>query len=196
MSAASYFEDFSTGVSAIATGQSGSSDQLASYETGFQAGWDDAIAANQKSNSHVSASLARNLEAIDFTMAEAQAQILAGLKPILDEIGETLLPGITQTALRSHITKEVTELLRIHSPSQIMLCVSDADKSSIDTLLLDAPETKQISVEIKDTLGEGQAYVRCAQLERKIDISQSIQDIRASIDAFVSPQEQEQAHVG
>lgn len=196
MSGKEFFEDFSVSRASLSNAKSGNADQLASYESGFQAGWDDAMAANQENSNHISASLARNLEAIDFTMAEAQSQLLCGLKPILDEVGKTLLPEIRSLALRDHISKEIENCLRTYTSSTIALVVSEADQQGVKELLSRTPETSKIALEVKSTLAEGQAYITCAQTDRKIDISQSIQEIISSFDSILDPQEQEKSHAG
>lgn len=55
--------------------------RLASYEQGFSAGWEDALAAQADDRKQLAADLAHTLQSLSFTYHEARAHILRGLEP-------------------------------------------------------------------------------------------------------------------
>ena len=48
----------------------------ASYETGYSAGWDDAVRAETEAHKRISAEFARNLQDLGFTFHEARAHVI------------------------------------------------------------------------------------------------------------------------
>lgn len=50
--------------------------RLASYDSGYAAGWEDATAAQSGDQSRIRAELARNLQALSFTYQEARSHVL------------------------------------------------------------------------------------------------------------------------
>ena len=195
MSAAMIFEDFSIGPSAIPALGPSTSDALEGYETGYKAGWDDALQAHKDSKTHLSTSLAHNLEQIEFTLIEAQSAVLASLRPVLNEVAATLLPGLSNTALQTLISSEIETLLKYHLPNEISLVVSEQDEATVATLLNATRALSEISLIAKDTLSDGQAFISCADAQRKVDVSQAILEIQASIQAFLQQPELEHANV-
>jgi flagellar biosynthesis/type III secretory pathway protein FliH len=107
MSAISFFEDCSLGQSPITKTTNGQSDPLEGYETGYQAGWDDAVKAHQNAQSHLTSTLTQNLEQVEFTLVEAQTQLLTKIRPVLKEIFNTILPCLNQESLRSLVSHDL-----------------------------------------------------------------------------------------
>ena len=194
MSIASIFEDFSNS-SASSNRQTGKQvDPLEGYETGYQSGWDDAVKAHLESHTHLSSTLAQNLEQIEFTMIEAQGQLLSTIKPVLEEITKTLLPGFSNESLRLLIINEVEELLKSNVARDISIVVSEHDEATVAAFLNTSRNLSEISLVAKETLGEGQAYVSCAAIQRKIDVGQALNEIQLTIESFLKQPELEQAN--
>ena len=181
-----FFEDFSTGASTVSHNGTGSADPLEGYETGYKAGWDDAVKAQLDSKAHLSTVLTQNLEQTEFTLVEAQAEILKAVKPVLDEITATLLPGLSNTALRTLISEEISALLKEYAPKDISIIVSEQDESPVAALLNSTRALSEISLTAKATIGEGQAYISCASQQNKIDVKQAIGDIQKTIETFLT----------
>ncbi len=194
MNASSFFEDFSQGPNAPKLSPDGQSDPLEGYETGYQAGWDDAVKAHQESQVHLTSTLSQNLEQIEFTLVEAQTQLLSTLKPVMEEITNTLFPGLVGEGLRALVVAEIETLLKTSLPKEIALVVSVQDEPTIAAFLNSSRTLSELSLVAKDTLAEGQAYVSCAAVQRKIDVGQAISDIHSTIEAFLRQPELEQAN--
>jgi flagellar assembly protein FliH len=188
------FEDFSAGPSAPDQSGSDQGDSLEGYETGYKAGWDDALKSHQDSKTHISTSLAQNLEQIEFTLIEAKAEVIASIKPVLNEITNTLFPSLTNIALRDLIAGEIEAMLKTNSPTDVSIIVSEQDEATIATLLNSTNALSEISLVAKNTVGEGQAYISCNALQRKIDVGQALADIQSTIDSFLNQPELERAN--
>ncbi|OJI92487.1 flagellar assembly protein FliH [Planktotalea frisia] len=192
MSSAHLFEDFSQGNKLDRSRVKSQDDALEGYESGYQAGWDDAIKAHQDAQTHLSSTLSQNLEQIEFTLIEAQTQLLSTIKPVLEEIMKTLLPGLLSEGLRALVVEEIETLLKTNVAKDISLVVSEQDEMTVAAFLNSSRNLSDISLVAKETLTEGQAYVSCATLQRKIDVTQAISDIQSRVDSFLNQPELEQ----
>ncbi len=181
-----FFEDFSGSAGPSDPRGGSQSDPLEGYEVGYKAGWDDAVAAHQESKAHLSAVLSQNLEQTEFTLIEAQQEILKSIKPVLDEVTSTLLPGLSNTALRTLIAEEISQLLKEYAPKEVSIVVSEPDEAPVAALLNETRALSEISLDTKSTISEGQAYISCASQQSKIDVKQAITDIQSTIENFLS----------
>ena len=60
--------------------------KVASFEQGYSAGWDDAVAAQQGDQGRIRADLARNLQSLSFTFQDARSHVLQSIKPLILEM--------------------------------------------------------------------------------------------------------------
>ncbi len=193
MSVAQFFEDFSDPSSLQRGRAKVAENPLDGYEEGYQAGWDDAVKAHQDAQTHLSSTLSQNLEQIEFTLVEAQSQLLSTIGPVLKEITKTLLPNLTSEALRALVVDEIETLLKTNVAKEISIVVSEQDESAVAAFLNSSRKLSEVSLTAKETLSDGQAYVSCAAVQRKIDVTQAISDIQTRIDSFLNQPELEQA---
>lgn len=196
MNAASFFEDFAVGPNAPQRASDGQSDPLEGYETGYQAGWDDAVKAHLDAQTHLTSTLSQNLEQIEFTLIEAQTQLLSTIKPVMEEITTTLLPGLTNEGLRALVVAEVEALLKSNLPKDVSLVVSPTDEATVAAFLNSSRALSDIPLVTKDTLSDGQAYISCAAIQRKIDVGQALAEIQTTIESFLKQPELEQVNAG
>ena len=196
---ANIFEDFSLGPAPNIAGADPSDDGLETFEKGYKAGWDDASKAHGDSQTHASAMLARNIEAMEFTLVEARTLVLASLKPVLSEIAETLLPQLTAPALHAQLLAELEPMLAKAAPDVLQLDVSAADAIAVTALLDSRGITEKVALNTRDSLGEGQIFVTCEDVTKRIDVPAAIEDIAAALASF-DPESQslelEHAHAG
>ena len=194
MSIATIFQDFSDSLPSTARANGKQSDPLEGYESGYQSGWDDAVSAHQDSHTHLSTTLEQNLERIEFTLLEAQAQLLTSIKPVLAEVTNTLLPGLANEALRALLNEEVSNLLKFNLAADISIVVSEQDETTVAAFLNTSRKLSDVSLVAKETISEGQAYVSCTNVQRKIDITQALSEIQATLDSFLNQPELEQVN--
>ncbi|MGH1576529.1 hypothetical protein [Planktotalea sp.] len=195
MSSQMIFQDFSTNQGPTETINPLQSDPLEGYELGYKAGWDDALKSHLESKSHISTSLAQNLEQIEFTLAEAKSEVFSSLKPVLNELTKTLFPSLTHIALRDLIANEVNDLLNAHAPQEVSIVVAENDEATVAALLNSTRALSEISLVAKNTLGDGQAYISCSEIQRKVDVKQALSEIQETIETFLNQPELEHADV-
>lgn len=196
MSTPVFFEDFSGPSDSPIRGSSQGSDPLEGYELGYRAGWDDAVKAHQESQIHLSTVLAQNMEQIEFSLVEAQVDILKSMKPVFNEITSTLLPGLSNEALRALIAEEISKVLEEHVPKSVSIVVSEQDEAPVAALLNSTRALSGVSLVSKTSLSEGQAYISYADQNRKIDVREAISEIQAKIENFLKQPELEHANAG
>lgn len=196
MNAAPFFEDFSESPHATKQSSGGQGDPLEGYETDYQAGWDDAVKVHLDGQTHLTSTLSQNLEQVEFTLIEAQTQLLATIKPVIEEITATLLPGLVNEGLRALVVTEIDTLLKSNLPKDISLIVSPTDELPVAAFLNSSHALSEISLVTRDTLSEGQAYISCVAIKRKIDVGQALSEIQKTIESFLKQPELEQADAG
>ena len=116
------------------------------------------------------------------------------VRPVFDEIAATLLPGISNVALRALISDEIETLLREAAPKDISILVSEQDEASVAALLNATRALSDVSLQARATLSDGQAYISCGAKQNKIDVKQAIHDIQTTIDTFLDHPIQERAN--
>lgn len=188
------FEDFNTESPARSSQQGQSVDQLASYEAGFQAGWDDAVKANQSAQSYVSSALSKNLEAAEFQLIETRGKIERTLAGLLSEMVSTLFPGASSAALCSALEEKLLSCLKLAIPDQISLRISPEDKPCVTRLLQQTESANQVHLHLDDKMSPGQAYIEMGPQTEKIDISATVSSLLETISQPLSHTAQEHAH--
>lgn len=168
--------------------------RLAAYEEGYKAGWDDAAAADAQANTRVSADLARNLADISFTFAEAQSHVLNGVGPLLTLMAEKMLPEMARDGFAQTVIEQVQKIAAEHADAPLELVVNPQNRAAVETVLTQANAPVSLTISEEPSLGPGQAYLRGAHGETALDIDAVQETIRAAIDAFLSPEQEVQAH--
>lgn len=166
--------------------------RLEAFERGYQAGWDDSVKAAEDDSRRVSADLAQTLLDLSFTYEEAHSAVLDGLKPLLEQMIETLLPKLGRQTLTQRIVEEIETIARQQGPQTVELVTAPANASTLKTLLNeDLPMPVTVSEE--PTLGEGQAYLRFGSQEREIDLRGALEGIQEKVGAFYEENQRETA---
>ena len=90
------------GFGALSDAGAGAEDaRLASFEDGYKAGWDDAIAAQDKETARIRADFARSLEDLGFTYTEAHRHVLNAIEPLLRDMVCKVMPRMAHRAAMS-----------------------------------------------------------------------------------------------
>lgn len=157
--------------------------KLQSFETGYQAGWDDAIKAQAEDQAKIGTELGQNLQAISFSYHEALTKLTGSMQPVLEQMIEKLLPELAQNALGAHIVEQVLALTQtqISRPIEIVVAVSNVEK--VRAL---AAESLSDPLEVvgESSLGEGQAFVRVGEDERLVDLDAVVSGVSEAFIAF------------
>lgn len=159
-------------------------ERLASFETGYSAGWEDAVKAQAEDKRNVSSDLAQNLQDMSFTYHEALAQLNKSVEPLLQEIVAKVLPEMARATLGAHIVEQLVDLARAGTEAPLEITVSPAHMEAVEALL-DEKIQHPFVIAADAMLGEGQAYLKLSEVEREIDTAQVISGIETAVTAFI-----------
>ena len=106
--------------------------KLASFESGYSAGWEDAAAAQADDQTRVSADLARSLQSLSFTYHEARSHVLKAVEPLLRQVVSQLLPAIAKAALAAKVLEVLMPLAEGLVDAPITLMLNPAARRAIE----------------------------------------------------------------
>lgn len=157
--------------------------KVASFEQGYSAGWDDAVAAQQGDQSRIRADLARNLQTLSFTFQDARIHVLQSIRPLILEMVNRLLPEVAREALAPTVLDAVMPLADELSDAPLTLVLNPAVRVQVEDLLGQATGLPMV-IEEEPTMPDGQVYIRFGGSETKVDLAQVTADIGIAVRAF------------
>ena len=158
-------------------------EKLASYDKGYSAGWEDAVAAQSDDQTRMRADLARNLQTLGFTYHEARSHILKAIEPLMLEIVGRLLPEIARDTLAPFVLETLMPLAEGLGDAPVTLVINPASRPAVEALLEQATGLP-IIVQEEPTLGEGQVYLKLGAVETEVDLDRATADIAAAVRGF------------
>ncbi|MGY6410615.1 MAG: flagellar biosynthesis protein [Alkalilacustris sp.] len=169
--------------------------RLASYEEGFKAGWDDAVAAAEAEGESLRREAMRNLQALSFTFHEARSHLLDGLATLIEAICDRLLPEIARSAVGGHVRDAVLPLAGAAMDRPVTVLLNPATRSVVEEALAGGTAPPLDIVEDPD-LGEAEVHLRSGGEERRIDLDAAVAEIRAAVAAFFAAMPQDASAAG
>lgn len=157
--------------------------KLASFEQGYGAGWDDAIAAQDAETTRVRVDLAQNLQDLSFTYAEAHRNMMAALEPLLSDMVGKVLPDLAKASLGPIVVGLLMPAAGSMAAVPVELAVSPATRAIVAPMLADAGSLPLTLVE-DPLLSAGQAFLRFAEKETRIDLDAVVAAIARAVAAF------------
>lgn len=163
-------------------------ERLDSYETGYKAGWDDAVKAQEGDSRRISGDFAQNLEDLEFTVTEATQGILRDLRPLLEEMVHKVLPKLARDSLGMRVTELLATAAADGMEPTIEITTSPANLASLEALV-DAAGNPRVTLRSEDTLGEGQVQLRLGEEEREIDLDALLGELQREVSEFFDAQQ-------
>lgn len=157
--------------------------KVASFEQGYSAGWDDAVAAQQGDQTRIRADLARNLQSLAFTFQDARSHVLQALRPLILEMTSRLLPAVAREALAPTVLEALMPLAEELADAPLTLVLNPVVRGQVEDLITQATGLPMV-IEEEPSLPEGQVYIRFGTIETKVDLSQTTADIAIAVRAF------------
>ena len=157
--------------------------KLASYDSGYAAGWEDAASAQLGDQSKITTDLARNLQTLSFTYHEARSHVLRALEPLLQEMVNRLLPELARETLAPIILEALMPLAEKAADTPITLVLNPVARPAVEALL-EHSKALPLSLVEETSLGEGQAYLRLGRCETQIDLGRATVEIAAAVRGF------------
>ena len=131
------------------------------FESGYQAGWDEALKAQEKSEHRIATDFARNLENM------------------------TLTYSVAQKVLGAQLVTQLHDLVEAQSENAIEMVVCPDNEASLRRLLECAVEVPFV-MNVDPSLGTGQILLRVNRQEREINLDDVIIGITEAVDAFLA----------
>jgi len=168
-------------------------ERLEAFDKGYAAGWDDATASQADDQARIRSDLARHLQSLSFTHAEARAHVLSALKPLLLEIVTRLLPETARATLAPLVLEAVMPLAETMADQPIVLVLNPAVRPAVESLV---GQATGLPLDLKEepSLGEGQVYIRLGTEEVLVDLDRAITDIAKAVHGFFDLAEKEIQH--
>lgn len=157
--------------------------KVASFEQGYSAGWDDAVAAQQGDQTRIRADLARNLQSLSFTFQDARSHVLQAVKPLILEMINRLLPEVAREALAPTVLEAVMPIAEDLADAPLTLVLNPAVRAQVEDLVTQATGLPMM-IEEEPTMPDGQVYIRFGTSETKVDLAQVTTDIAIAVRAF------------
>lgn len=167
--------------------------RIAAYESGYSAGWDDAVAAQSDEQGRIRADLGRNLQSLSFTYEEARQNLLRAVLPPLTDATAALLPVVARAALAPHVAAHWRALADSLADVPVTLLVHPEQFDLVQAVLADAPRLP-FALRGEPSLGDGQALLRWGDGGTRVDLDAAAQQIRALLDAHFHLIERPQSH--
>lgn len=164
--------------------------KLQSFEEGYQAGWDDAVKAQNDATMKISAEFGQNLQDMSFTYQEAISKLTLSIEPVMAQIVDKLLPSLVGQALSAHVVAELTGLIKESSGQPIEIVVAPENVETVKELG-EKSLTETFEIVEEASLGQGQAFVRIGSEERSIDLDSVITGVSQALTAFFHETQQE-----
>ena len=153
--------------------------RIAGYEEGYRTGWDDAARAAEEDATALGAELARNLRDLSFTYFEARDEVLAALRPFLDELLDTMFPDLLAEATAAAIAAEVADGFGAAGQEGPRVLVAPEDVAVVRALRSQAGTEVEIVGE--PAMASGQARLTAGGLEARIDTGAVAERLRAGL---------------
>lgn len=163
--------------------------ELTGFESGYQAGWDDAVKAQVEENALQADALTQVLQDLSFTYQEAFAKISGGMQPLLSSFVTSVLPEVASDGLHALLFDEIERLMKPQRENMIALTVSSGQRERLEELL-GASVGMPLTIEEDPSLSKGQVFLQVNDQEREINTDAIISEVRSAISAyFHTPQE-------
>lgn len=158
-------------------------DRLAAFEKGYREGWEDAAAAHAKDQTRIAVELGNNLQTLSFTYHEARTALLSEMEDLLRGMVEGVLPMAVHGGLPATILDRVRDGLHAAAESEIAIVVAPDNVARVAAVVGEEP-TLPVRVVGEPSLGDGQAYLRFAESEDRIDVDAALQEMQRAVESF------------
>jgi flagellar biosynthesis/type III secretory pathway protein FliH len=161
--------------------------RLEAFESGYRAGWDDAMTAQAEEQGRLRADLARNLQALSFTYFEARAHVIRALAPLLREMAGRVMPAIARETLPALVAEALEGHAETAAARPMTLVVNPANRAAVEKAVTDSP--LPLTLIDEPSLGDGQVYLRFDETEERIDIDAALAAIASAVSDYLATQD-------
>ncbi len=157
--------------------------KLASFEKGYSAGWEDAVAAQEGEAAKLRADLGRNLQALAFSYHEARSHVLRALKPLLHDMVAKVLPRLARESVGMVALEKLMPLAEKLAESPLTVVVSPESRETVEAILRARAGFPLQFIE-EPSLSDAQVYLHFDDSETRIDLDAVTASMVAAVTAF------------
>lgn len=166
--------------------------RLEAFESGYNAGWQDSVKAANDEAARIASDFAGNLQDLSFTMAEARADLLTALHPLITGMVNSVLPYLAQKTLGERVIETLDIMARNATDGPVRLVTSPANAEALQALLDDHNFT-DATINTEPSLGEGQVHIRAFGSEQEIDLDAVLKQIDTAVTGFFEERQKDTA---
>lgn len=167
--------------------------RLAAFETGYKAGWDDAITAQSDADAQDRAQVAQAIQALSFTFHDARTHVLHALSPLIAEVAARLLPEIAHAALPHLVAEALAPYAELAAEAPVLVLAAPESCARIAGLVGPQPALP-LRIEEMAGLSPGQVTLRLGETETRVDLDSALATIRTVLDDFFALAAKENRH--
>ncbi|MCA0941399.1 ABC transporter ATP-binding protein [Salipiger pacificus] len=167
--------------------------KLESFESGYRAGWDDAIKAQSEESGRIASDFSQSLQDLSFTYNEAYRQMLDAVTPLLEDMLQALLPRLLHETLGLHLREQLGAMAQEIARREVLIAVAPGTSEQVAPLL-EQDFGFPLRLEEDETLAEGQADLRFGDTERQIDLSGLLEEVTRAVEGFAHDTRRNAAH--
>lgn len=167
--------------------------KLEAFETGYKAGWDDAVKARSEETDRITEDFARNLSDLSFTYHEAHAEMMNSMGLLLHDIVEKVLPRAVQETIGMHVVEQLTAMAQENGSQRVEIVTSAQDLDAVRGMMT-GNFGFPVDAVSDETLAPGQVFLRMAQDERQIDLDAVLSGIRDAVAGLLDESERTLKH--
>ncbi len=168
-------------------------DELAIYERGYTAGWDDCSRSHKESEIDTETEFKNSLRELSFSYQEAYTAIVKSLEPLFTQVVEVTLPSLAHESLGLTLKEQIMQVARAHAGSTLLITCHPSKEARLSDLI-EGDQAMQTRVTSDASLGEGQVTLRFADEERQIDIEALNSKMKSAVEEFFAELKKEPDH--
>jgi len=158
--------------------------KLKSFESGYSAGWEDAIKAQRESGKSISEALRKSLLDIKFSREKTLQSYLKSSEPFFAIIIEKILPDIINMSIPHHIVNQLQNEFGDHIDQQVLIQTSREDLATVEGFF-STHNFQEYKIRADENLLPGQVTLGVEKSEKQIDLSQMTIELTTACNTFL-----------
>lgn len=167
-------------------------DQGQAFAQGYDEGFAAGLAAANADNATLSSSLVQTFSDISFTYAEARAQILQSLGPLIETLTSAVLPHCVVSGFAGVLAQELSSIAGADTSAPICVHVHPDQQVAVQQVV--AGLQSEITVQTDHSLDLHAARISRANTETQLDLDQLLMQITEALNAITLLENRTNAH--
>lgn len=154
----------------------------ASFEKGYENGWEDCRKAQAENMSAVSSDLAQSVKDLEVTYQEVRTDLIGSVEELLTAIVQQLLPNLAESGLVSVVHDQLLPIIRETTEKNAEIIAAPSAVPMLERLLEE--EGLDLRLHPEPAYAASQVSLQLGMKRHEIDLSRAISEISRSIEEF------------